>query len=75
MPLTRQELASFILQGGYPEIQDKSARTKHIWYTSYLEGRLFKDFEALYHAKGDYRSKLASLVDRANNPRINGAGW
>ena len=60
--LSRQELASLILQGGYPEIQDKSPRAKQIWYKSYIEGRLFKDFETLYHAKGDYRSKLASLV-------------
>lgn len=60
--LSRQELANLILQGGYPEIQDKSPRAKQIWYKSYIEGRLFKDFEALYHAKGDYRSKLASLI-------------
>ena len=60
--LTRQELATFILQGGYPEVQDKSPRAKQIWYKSYIEGRLFKDFEALYHAKGDYRSKLESLI-------------
>lgn len=60
--LTRQELGSFILQGGYPEVQDKSPRAQQIWYKSYVEGRLFKDFEALYHAKGDYRSKLESLI-------------
>ncbi|MDR3442789.1 MAG: ATP-binding protein [Legionella sp.] len=60
--LTRQELANFILQGGYPEVQDKSPRAKQIWYKSYIEGRLFKDFEAIYHAKGDYRSKLGSLI-------------
>ncbi len=60
--LTRQNLATLILQGGYPEVQDKSPRAKNIWYKSYIEGRLFKDFEALYHAKGDYRSKLKSLV-------------
>lgn len=60
--LSRQELASLILQGGYPETLGKSPRAKQIWYKSYVEGRLFKDFEALYPAKGDYRSKLASLV-------------
>jgi predicted AAA+ superfamily ATPase len=60
--LARQELATLILQGGYPEVQDKSPRAKHIWYKSYIEGRLFKDFETLYHAKGDYRSKLESLI-------------
>lgn len=60
--LTRADLANFILQGGYPEIQDKSSRAKQIWYKSYIEGRLFKDFETLYHAKGDYRSKLEALI-------------
>jgi predicted AAA+ superfamily ATPase len=60
--LTRTDLANFILEGGYPEIQDKSSRAKQIWYKSYLEGRLFKDFETLYHAKGDYRSKLEALI-------------
>lgn len=60
--LTHQDLATFILQGGYPEVQDKSPRAKNIWYKSYVEGRLFKDFEVLYHARGNYRSKLESLV-------------
>nr|WP_258956736.1 AAA family ATPase [Legionella sainthelensi] len=60
--LGHQQLADLILQGGYPEVQDKSARGKQIWYDSYLEGRLFKDFETLYAARGDYRSKLKSLV-------------
>lgn len=61
-PLTRLNLASFILEGGYPEVQDKSLRAKPIWYKSYIEGRLFKDFEVLYHAKANYRSKLQSLI-------------
>lgn len=60
--LNRTELASLILAGGYPEVQDKSPRAKQIWYKSYIEGRLFKDFETLYHAKGDYRSKLEALI-------------
>ncbi|MFC3907911.1 ATP-binding protein [Legionella dresdenensis] len=61
-PLTRFDLANCILEGGYPEVQNKSPRAKQLWYKSYIEGRLFKDFEVLYHAKGDYRSKLASLI-------------
>lgn len=61
-PLPPEELARLILQGGYPEVQEKSPRAKEIWYKSYIEGRLFKDFETLYHAKGDYRSKLESLI-------------
>lgn len=60
--LTRADLANLILAGGYPEVQDKSPRAKQIWYKSYIEGRLFKDFETLYHAKGDYRSKLEALI-------------
>ncbi|MCA0403775.1 MAG: ATP-binding protein [Proteobacteria bacterium] len=60
--VTRADLANLILAGGYPEVQDKSPRAKQIWYKSYIEGRLFKDFETLYHAKGDYRSKLEALI-------------
>jgi len=60
--LNHQKLADLILQGGYPEVQDKSPRGKKIWYDSYIEGRLFKDFETLYAARGDYRSTLKSLV-------------
>jgi hypothetical protein len=60
--LGRQQLANLILQGGYPEVQDKSPRAKQIWYSSYTEGRLYKDFETLYAARGDYRSKLKALV-------------
>jgi len=61
-PMTHQNLADLILQGGYPEVQDKSPRAKPIWYQSYIEGRLFKDFEQLYPARGDYRSKLKALI-------------
>lgn len=60
--IDRQQLANLILQGGYPEVQDKSPRSKQIWYNSYIEGRLFKDFAALYAARGDYRSKLKALI-------------
>lgn len=60
--LSRTNLANFILEGGYPEVQGKQSRAKQMWYKSYIEGRLFKDFETLYHAKGDYRSKLESLI-------------
>ncbi|MBI5448506.1 MAG: ATP-binding protein [Gammaproteobacteria bacterium] len=61
-PLSHQELATLIIQGGYPEVQEKSFRAKQIWYKSYIEGRLFKDFETLYAARGDYRSKLQALI-------------
>ncbi len=59
---TREEIAALILQGGYPEIQTKSPRAKQAWFHSYLEGRLWKDFETLYAARGDYHSKLQALV-------------
>lgn len=61
-PLSSQELATLIISGGYPEVQTKSYRGKQIWYKSYIEGRLFKDFETLYSARGDYRSKLQALI-------------
>jgi uncharacterized protein len=59
---TREKLANWILQGGYPEVHDKSQRSKAAWYRSYVQGRLFKDFESLYAARGEYRDKLKSLI-------------
>ena len=58
----RNEIAACILQGGYPEILGKSTRTRSLWFKSYLEGRLFKDFENLHAARGDYHTKLKSMV-------------
>jgi predicted AAA+ superfamily ATPase len=52
----REQIAACILQGGYPEILGKTARTRSLWFTSYLEGRLFKDFENLHAARGDYHT-------------------
>lgn len=60
--VSRETLALMILNGGYPEVQAKSTKAKRIWFKSYLEGRLFKDFESLYAARGDYHSKLEALV-------------
>src|SRR5690606_15231371 len=48
--------------GGYPEIQDKSPRAQQLWFRSYMEGRLFKDFATLYTARGDYHSRVQALV-------------
>ena len=59
---SREQLAGLLLNGGYPEIQDKSVRGRQIWFKSYMEGRLFKDFETLYTARGDYHSKLHALA-------------
>ena len=58
----REDIANWILKGGYPEVQAKSPRARQIWYRSYMEGRLFKDFETLYAARGDYHSKIKALT-------------
>ncbi len=61
-PVNRERLAALVMTGGYPEVQDKSPRAKQIWFKSYIEGRLYKDFESLYAARGDYHSKIQALV-------------
>ncbi len=60
--ISREQLAGLLLNGGYPEIQDKSVRARQIWFKSYMEGRLYKDFETLYAARGDYYSRLHALA-------------
>ncbi len=62
--MARDEIARLLIYGGYPELQEKKSRSRKIWFKSYIEGRLLKDFENLYTARGDYRSKLSSLVTR-----------
>lgn len=63
VPFTsREEFARLVLRGGYPEIQSKSPRAKQVWYKSYMEGRLYKDFESLYAARGDYHSRLQAMA-------------
>ena len=59
---TREQIASRILLGGYPEVQRMSPRARAIWFRSYTEGRFFKDFETLYTARGDYHSRLRALA-------------
>jgi len=59
---SREQFASLILRGGYPEAQSKSPRAKQAWFKSYMEGRLYKDFESLYAARGDYHSKLQAMA-------------
>lgn len=60
--INRDDVANWILNGGYPELQGKSPRVRQIWFKSYMEGRLFKDFESLYAARGDYYSKIHALA-------------
>ena len=61
-PTRREDIAGLVLRGGYPEVQSKSPRGKQAWYRSYMEGRLYKDFETLHGARGDYFSKLRALA-------------
>lgn len=62
-PLDRNHLAELLIKGGYPEVIDKNARSRSLWFRSYLEGRLLKDFEIMHHAKGDYHTRLTSLIN------------
>ena len=59
---TREDIANLVLRGGYPEVQSKSQRGRQMWFRSYMEGRLYKDFETLHAARGDYFSKLRALA-------------
>ncbi len=58
----REFIARAVLDGGYPEVRSKSQRGKRIWFNSYMEGRFYKDFEALYDARNNYRSVLRALT-------------
>ncbi|MCK5540883.1 MAG: ATP-binding protein, partial [Deltaproteobacteria bacterium] len=60
--LSREQLAQSLIDGGYPELQNKKPRSRQIWFRSYLQGRLFKDFKTIYSAKGDYHAKLGALI-------------
>ncbi len=61
-PLDRKELGDLLMEGGYPEAIAKSPRSRSIWFASYIEGRLLKDFATMHHAKGDYHTKLSALI-------------
>ena len=58
----RKAVAELVLRGGYPEVQDKSRRGRQTWFRSYMEGRLYKDFESLHAARGNYHSRLRALA-------------
>ena len=60
--LDRKELGTLLMEGGYPEAIAKSPRSRSIWFASYIEGRLLKDFATMHHAKGDYHTKLSALI-------------
>lgn len=58
----RLAIASNLLAGGFPEPHNKSARFRQNWFQSYLDGRLYKDFESLYDARGNYIEKTEALM-------------
>ena len=58
----RKELGELLMEGGYPEAITKNPRSRSIWFASYIEGRLLKDFETMHHVKGDYHTKLSALI-------------
>jgi predicted AAA+ superfamily ATPase len=60
--LDRKMLGELLLEGGYPEVITKSPRSRSIWFSSYIEGRLLKDFETMHQVKGDYHTKLSALI-------------
>lgn len=60
--LDRVELGSLLLEGGYPEPIAKTPRSRSIWFESYVQGRLLKDFEIIHHARGEYHTKLSALI-------------
>jgi len=61
-PLDRKMLGDLLIEGGYPEAITKSPRSRSIWFASYIEGRLLKDFETMHQVKGDYHTKLSALI-------------
>jgi len=62
IPLDRKMLGDILIEGGYPEAITMSPRSRSIWFASYVEGRLMKDFETMHQVKGDYHTKLSALV-------------
>lgn len=60
--IDRKAMGNLLIEGGYPEVISKTPRSRSIWFASYLEGRLLKDFETIHHAKGDYHTKLSALI-------------
>lgn len=61
-PLDRITLGQMLMEGGYPEAIAKSPRSRSVWFASYAEGRLLKDFETMHQVKGDYHGKLSALI-------------
>jgi predicted AAA+ superfamily ATPase len=61
-PIDRITMGHILIEGGYPEAITKSPRSRSVWFASYAEGRLLKDFETMHQVKGDYHGKLSALI-------------
>ncbi|MFT6957686.1 MAG: putative AAA+ superfamily ATPase [Halieaceae bacterium] len=60
---SKQDLCEKILNGGYPEVQSKSARARTSWFRSYVQARILKDFEHVYSGRGDYIAHANALLN------------
>ena len=60
--LTRNQIADAIVCGGYPEPIGKSRRFRQVWFDSYIQGRLLKDFAALYATRTDCHTNVTALA-------------
>lgn len=63
LTLTKEDLYSRILRGGYPEVQEKSERARINWFRSYIEARVLKDFEEVYNGRGAYIDDANALLN------------
>jgi predicted AAA+ superfamily ATPase len=60
---SKLDLCEKILNGGYPEVQSKSARARTSWFRSYVQARILKDFEHVYSGRGDYIAHANALLN------------
>lgn len=60
---SKQDLCNKILQGGYPEVQNKSVRARSSWFRSYVQARILKDFEQVYSGRGEYITHANELLN------------
>jgi uncharacterized protein len=60
---SKQDLCEIILNGGYPEVQSKSPRSRTSWFRSYVQARILKDFENVYSGRGDYITHANALLN------------
>ena len=60
---SKQDLCNKILNGGYPEVQNKSDRARTSWFRSYVQARILKDFEQVYSGRGDYITHANALLN------------